>query len=146
MKIEQVAKQDIETGLREVWENFNKKTGEDFTKENYYFRIKHGGEAGFLAISLAGGVAVLKDLILISEFRNKKLGHELMDFYIDFARKHKCHKMRIKTNTVRSPAAYHLYKKYKFTKETELKNDYLNKDWVILSRYLEDESRSKSED
>ena len=32
--------------------------------------------------------------------------------------------------------AHYLYKKFGFTEEAILKNDYFNKDWVILSKFI----------
>ncbi|MBT3465504.1 hypothetical protein HN451_11025, partial [archaeon] len=58
-------------------------------------------------------------------------------FLIKYSKEQRCHKIRIKTCPETNQAAYHLYKKFKFIDEAVLKNDYNNKDWIILCMYLE---------
>ncbi len=132
-----VSKDKHEKESKKVWKKHNEEIGEKFDKKSYYFEINADHKnAGYIQIDIGMGVAYLNDLIIKSEHRNNKLGHKAMEFFEIMARKHDCHKMRIKTCPERSPAAFHLYEKFGFIREATLKNDYFNKKWVILSKFI----------
>jgi len=140
--IKQVKKREIFSFKQRIWKLFNKKKGYFFKQKTYHFEISlEDKRIGYMKIEIIDNVAILDELIIKSEYRGKKYGHYAMEFFETFAKEHKCHKMRLKTNTELNTSAYHLYKKHGFKVEAVLKKDYFNKDWVILSKFI-----GKSED
>ncbi len=146
IEIKKAGKRKTEIFLKRLWKEFGAETGYHLKKKNYYYFVFSGKKRiGVIYIMISQGVAYLRDLILKSESRNKKIGHKLMGFFDEFSKKHKCHKMRIKTCPEINKAAYHLYRKSGFGEEAILKNDYFNKDWVILSKFIVKSLKMKGE-
>ncbi len=138
MKLEilEEKREKIENFIKNVWKDFSKESGDELTENDFYFSVTEKNKLiGYMHIKITCNVGYLKDMILKIEYRNKGIGHKMLEFFERFSKEHKCHKMRIKTCPERNPAAYHLYKKFGFKEEATLKNDYFNKDWVILSKY-----------
>ncbi|MBT3720396.1 GNAT family N-acetyltransferase [archaeon] len=137
--IKKTQKQEIEDFGTKLWRKHNLETDNILEKKTQYFLISTDTEnnAGYFFIKINGGVAYLGELIIKKEYRNKKIGHKVMEFLIKYSKEQRCHKIRIKTCPETNQAAYHLYKKFKFIDEAVLKNDYNNKDWIILCMYLE---------
>ncbi|MBN1503358.1 GNAT family N-acetyltransferase [Candidatus Woesearchaeota archaeon] len=145
IRIKEVEKSLIEEFSKGLWREFADESGMLLDEESFCFVVHNKDEEiGYLHIKVTLGVAYLEDMILKSEFRNKKIGHQMMEFFENFAENKGCHKMRIKTCPETNQAAYHLYKKFGFKQEAILKNDYFNKDWVILSKYTK-HKQEKSE-
>ena len=135
--IKQVKKRDIHSFKQRIWRLFNKETGYFFKQKKYYFEISIDDKRiGYMEIDITDDVANMNELIIKSEDRGKKYGHACMEFFEKFAKEKKAHKMRLKTNSELNTAAYHLYKKHGFKVEATLKNDYFNKDWVIMSKFI----------
>jgi GNAT superfamily N-acetyltransferase len=121
-----------------LWQIYNQEMGVVFSKNVYYFSIiLENTEIGFLRIDVRGGVAYLDDIIIKSEYRGQKIGYEGVEFFMNFSKEKRCHKMRIKTCPELSPAAYHIYVKLGFVEEARLKKDYFGHDWVILAKFLD---------
>jgi len=137
VEIEQVDPREHEEFIKKLWFEYNSETGYHLNEDKkYYIILYNGKKAGYLHIKIVSTVAYLSEIILKSEYRGKKIGHELMEFFEIIAKEHKCHKMRIKTCPEIMETAHYLYKKFGFKEEATLKNDYFNKDWVILSKYI----------
>ena len=129
--------EEVKKLSKELWSDYYYNLKINTIRENKYYKIElDGKEIGIIILKLRSGVLYIKDIILKNESRGNKIGHKTMEFCLDLAQKENCHKMRVKTCPEIMPTAYYLYKKHGFTEETILKNDYFNKDWVILSKYL----------
>ena len=147
LNIRQIKKSEWKDPSDKLWEKFEKELNAFLDKKKHYYAIEYDQKIiGYIQIDLVTTVAYLNDLIIKRKYRNKKIGHQVLEFFINFAKKHKCHKIRVKTCPERNPAAYHLYQKYGLIEECRLKNDYFNKDWVILSRFIDYKKERKSED
>ena len=137
MEIKRGNQKEISKFNKEEWDIFHKEHNVKKTwKKRYYKITENNNIIGAVVIKLVSGVLYLDELIIKSEHRNKKIGHNVMEFVDKMAIKNKCHKMRVTTCPEIMPSALHLYKKYGFKQEGILKNDYFNKDWIILSKYI----------
>jgi ribosomal protein S18 acetylase RimI-like enzyme len=131
-------KEEVKSFADGLWNEFAMDTGNKLEENDFFFIAKKDSESiGYLNITITDKVANLNNLIIKKEYRNKGYGKEMMGFFMKFSKLMKCHKMRIKTCPERMPAAFHLYQKMGFIVEAVLKNDYFNKDWVILSKFIE---------
>ena len=140
-------KEDMAEYEKEIWNKFWSKKG---LKPNYkevkYKITENSKHIGYISVIFHAAVLYVKEIILEEEYRGGKRGHNIMEFIINQAKDHKCHKIRLETSPEFMPNAFHLYKKYGFSEETRLKNDWFNKEWIIMSKYLDDNDELKSED
>ena len=133
----EVKREKIELYEREIWKKFWIKKGYDpIYKELHYEIINEKERCGYINIIFDCGVAHITSIILDEKFRGKGIGHKVMEFIDDQANKNHCHKIRLETQKDLLPNAYHLYRKFGFQEESMLKNDFLGKDWVILSKFI----------
>jgi ribosomal protein S18 acetylase RimI-like enzyme len=129
-------KEDVKKFADDLWKEYAEEIKFRLNENEFFFLAKENNvKIGYLQIKIISNVSYLENMIVDKQFRNKGYGKEMMGFFIKFSKLMKCHKMRIKTCPELMPAAYHLYQKFGFTSEAVLKNDYFNKDWVILSRF-----------
>ncbi|MBN2368674.1 GNAT family N-acetyltransferase [Candidatus Woesearchaeota archaeon] len=142
MELKRGRERDIELVNKELWKEFHDRNGLEKTWKKRFYKIveTNGSEEiwGVVIIKILSGVLYLEELIIKSEYRGKKIGHFAMDFVENLAKKEKCHKIRITTCPELMPNAVHLYKKYGFKQEAVLKKDYFKKDWIILSKLIEE--------
>jgi len=137
IEIKEVEKDDMFEIKQRWWKKFNDMTGYHISKSSHFFKISTGDEKiGYIEIDVVRTVANISELIIYEKYRGKGYGHRAMEFAEKFAKNKKCHKIRIKTCKEIMPIAYNLYLKHGFQVEAKLKNDYFNKDWVILSKYI----------
>ncbi len=122
------------------WKKFYKEQGGIKEKyKEYRYKILHNEELIDIIIGWTySGVAYLDNMVLKSEYRNKKIGHKILQFWENIAKKQKCHKLSVKTCPGLMPNALYLYKKHGYRVEANINNDYHNKDWVILSKFIDD--------
>ena len=141
MKIKKVDQREIKDFIKEIWSEYNKERGYVIDEKKFYYVVtKNNENIGYLHIKITSTVAYLSEIILKSEYRGQKIGYKLMELFEKIAKENKCHKMRIKTCPEVMDSAYYLYKKFGFNEEAILKNDYWNKDWVILSKFIDNKN------
>ena len=68
-----------------------------------------------VSTALGGKVAILEDMVIDSDFRNRRLGTELLNEAIGYARKNGCLRITLLTDYNNEPAI-HFYKGFGFTK------------------------------
>lgn len=149
VKITKIKTDKIQKYETKIWKKFwNKKGYKDPFKSQYYEVKEKNKRIGYFNVIYDCYVAYISSIILSEDSRGKGFGHKIMEFIEKEAIKRKCHKMRLETQKDLLPDAYHLYTKFGFIEEGILKNDYHNKDWVVLSKFihLDDKKNSKSED
>lgn len=137
MRIVQRGKEEVEGYGLSLWKEFGEESGMPDKEEILYFSIedeKRGKRLGFMKVKIRLGIASLDELILEKGSRNRGIGAKALSFFEGIAEKEACHKLRVKTCPELMPAAYYLYKKHGYREEAWLRNDYFNKDWVILSK------------
>ena len=140
-------KEDMSKYEKHIWKKFWLKKGlKTVFKEVKYKITEENKQIGYVSVMLDAGVLYVKEIIIEEEYRGSKKGHNIMDFLDNLAKENNCHKIRLETSPEFMPNAYHLYQKYGFREETRLKNDWFNKDWKIMSKFIDYNKQSKSED
>ena len=140
IRLKKAGKREVSAFNKKEWKKFYDNLGLEENFSEFFYRICSGEEnIGGIKGWIYADVAVLDELIIKSEYRDRKIGHQVMEFFEKLARENKCRKMCIKTCPELMQNAFHLYMKHGFKVEAELKKDYFNKDWVILSKYIRGE-------
>ena len=135
VKIIPSKREDIKKLSKDLWDEFGKESEHELDVQDLAFVIEENNKnIGIFTIKIVSGVAILEEMVIKSEYRNKKTGYNVMEYFEKLAKEHNCHKLRIKTCPEVMPVAFHLYKKLRYIEEAVLKNDYFNKDWVILKK------------
>jgi ribosomal protein S18 acetylase RimI-like enzyme len=135
----------IERFTDRIWNKFFRSKGLRTDSKLIIYEICSGKvKIGYFEILLLGRVFYVRELIIDEKHRGKGFGKEILSKIESMAKRHDCHKIRLETSKELMPEAYALYKKFGFSEETTLKNDYFNKDWVILSKFIVNK-KTKSE-
>ena len=126
---------DIEN---KMWKDYWREKGLERNHKDVNLKIVDNGKIiGVVSSIIEGGVLHVDNIIITERYRGKKIGHKIMEYLDNVAIKNKCHKIRLETSKEFMQNAYHLYKKYSFKEETIIKNDWFNKEWIILSKFID---------
>lgn len=118
------------------WEEADGEHGFVWDKETHYFELMEGGDlAGYFFVVINGGVGELKDLIVKKNFRSRGFGKAAVDYFMEFCRGRKCHKLIILTSE-RHIEGRALYEKCGFAVENTMKNDRYHATWYFYSKVL----------
>ena len=135
MEIKKIKKAKIKE-FKDEWKQSNREIGFDWKKKEYFFGVFDGDDiAGYVYITINGGVGYLKDIIVKKVFRRKGLGKTLLDFFEEFCKNKGCHKLTIKTSEKHGPALK-LYEKAGYKIEGEMKNDRFNVTWFNMYKFV----------
>lgn len=131
----------ITTGERSLidkaWSSFDKELyGSDFVSlGTFYFKaFKDNQLVGLATAEIEGGVAVIEEFIVLKKYRGNKIGSQLINEVITFAKEKACHKIMLETDPRIRTANF--YKKIGFIKEATIPNSYAKKPSIVLSLYL----------
>ncbi len=114
-------------------EHFGKASG--WKEEGFYIQaIEKSEVVGLIHYTLKGGVMEISSLIISNKHRGEGIGTKLIKKLEEIAKKEHIHKMYLITGD--GWKAEDFYKKMGFEKTGEHKNHYLNKDWIIYSKFL----------
>lgn len=137
IKFKKTKSDGIKAFAGKVWGDFFKSKGLKQEDDLLVYLIYLGDKKiGYAEIYLLGKVAYLREFIILGRFRGKGIGQAALSEIEAIAIKKGCRKIRLETSKELMPEAFRLYKKSGFSIEAKLRNDYFNKDWVILSKYL----------
>ena len=103
----------------------------------YFFGLFEGHELlGYIKFTINGGVGHLHDIIVKKEFRGRKNGRVLMEFFIRFCRENGCHKATLTTSEAHK-GAIKFHEHMGFKKESEMKDDKFHHNWCTYYMKLD---------
>jgi ribosomal protein S18 acetylase RimI-like enzyme len=135
MKEESVNKFSKEEWRKHNVERYGRKGWkiDDQFKKNYTIAAFNSKQTvGVAKFRVVGGVGVLETIIVKNSLRNIGIGQELLMEFENICKKMKCHKLRLSTEV--KSHAFLFYRKNGYKVEAKLKNDYMNRDRVYMSK------------
>lgn len=118
----------------EEWEKADREQGIVWDKETSFFELVENGElAGYFVITINGGVAELKEILVSERFRKRGFGRAIVDYFTKFSTERKCHKLIIVTSE-RQKAGRALYERCGFEVENTSENDRYHLTWYTYSK------------
>ena len=117
------------------WKKFNEASGYSFNKKRRYILAEDDGViVGFVSFYTIGGVGHLSEVLVKEEYRGTGVGRKLIEAYEKTCRDAGCHKLSLRTCPEIHATAFEAYKKMGYRTEAVLKNDYMGKDWHLMSK------------
>ncbi len=136
MEIRQVEENPYREFERE-WELADRAMGMVWDRQTFYFELFEGEEpAGYFLVVINGGVAELKDVLVLEKFRGRGFGTSIVERFVAFASGRRCHKGIIVTSESHG-AARALYEKSGFAVENVMEDDRYHRTWYRYSKPLD---------
>lgn len=92
-------------------------------------------QVGYTIFETNGGVGYLAEIIVEEKYRGKGYGRNLMEHFMDFCKREKCHKLTLRTSEEHVEAR-EFYERFGFQVEAVHPNDRNNKTWYTYSMFL----------
>lgn len=89
---------------------------------------------GVASVSIDGGVASLRELIVAAQARGLGVGGRLLSAFEAAARANGCHKLAVRT--LADTRQERFYQRHGYRREARLACDQFRRDWVLLYRFL----------